>query len=399
MFKKIEEATSYIENRRVRHSYDYFKNMLDVEKIPYQNLPCIHVTGTNGKGGTINFIRYILQEAGYTVGTFTSPYILCHQDRFTINGTIMSEEDFLRLVNKNYAIIEKYNLSMFEADVLIMFQYFDENDIDIALIEVGIGGRNDKTNMISPKASIITNIGHDHLSQIGPALKDVAYEKAGIIKENIPVFIGEMEEDLINIFQKEAYLKHANISVVKAPKTMPFDYLGYQDITLHMQGLYHVKNACMALEVVKCLYPDIEEKVIRYGLLKATWPGRFEYFQLGNAAVYLDGAHNLNAIHSLIESVSSLHLQNKPIFIYAALRDKDYQEMAQLIRSNGYALEVCQFEDDRALSELQAKSIHASAFYHSIDSALQTIVNSSKTYIICGSLHFISQFRNKIIQK
>lgn len=383
MFKSIFEATSYIENRRVRHTFEYFKDVLDTNNIPYQKLKCIHVTGTNGKGGTINFIASILRKAGYKVATFTSPYIICHQDRFTINGKMMSEEDFIGLVNENYDIIEKYNLSMFEADTLMMFQYFDRNDVDVALIEVGIGGRNDKTNMVTPMASIITNVGKDHLNQIGPTLKDVAYEKAGIIKEGVPVYTSRMDDELLSLIENEANLKHSSLHIVDIDDT----------ISLSMKGAYHLKNASMAKCVISDLFPNISEDIIEKGLYEAVWPGRFEYFKINQSDVYLDGAHNLHALKALLESVEVL---DHPHFIYAALRDKDYQEMACHIQEK-YTLSVCQFEDDRALSKKQSGELNATHFFAYIDEAVHFISNHPNTYVVCGSLHFISQFRNKII--
>ena len=391
MFADIKEALDYIENRRQKHTLDYFKSVLDHENIDYL-LPCIHVTGTNGKGGTINFISHILQKANYKVGTFTSPYIVCHQDRFMINGKMMSNELLLGYINKNLDIIEKYDLAMFEIDFIIMLQYFKDQQVDIALIEVGIGGRNDKTNMIMPMASIITNVGHDHFSQIGPTLKDVAYEKAGIIKDGVPCFIGDLSEDLVEVFKKEANLKHSKLSVVKVNN--PYGDIAFE---LEMEGSYHLKNACMAIEVVKTVFPHLTKENIKSGLKMARWPGRFEKFEYHNATVYLDGAHNLDAIDVLLESVSKMNFVEKPIFVYAALKDKDFQLMASKIREQ-YNLHVCKFSDGRSLSEQEISLLCGQVVYDSIEDALNCMKQEDKVFVVCGSLHFISQFRNKIVQ-
>lgn len=389
MYTNLQDALNYIENRRVRHTLAYFKNVLDSENIDY-SLPCIHVTGTNGKGGTINFISHILQEAGYKVGTFTSPYIVCHQDRFMINGKMMDDDLLLTYINNNLAIIEKYNLAMFEIDFIIMLQYFKAMKVDLALIEVGIGARNDKTNMVMPLASVITNVGKDHLAQIGPTLLDVAYEKAGIIKEGVPAFTSLMADDIMEVLHSEATLKHAPLHVVKETN------LVYE---LQLEGLYHQKNACLAIEVIRKVFPHISEENIKAGLKKATWPGRFERFEINQATYYLDGAHNLHAFESLMPTVASMNFIQQPIFIYAALQDKDYKEMAQMILDEGYPLEVCKFSDGRALSEKEISEMKASKVYESIDDVLKQNQNANQLYIVCGSLHFISQFRNKIIQK
>ena len=383
MFTHIKDALHYIENRRVRHTFEYFKSVLDNENIDY-SLPCIHVTGTNGKGGTLNYISYILREAGMKVGTFTSPYIVCHQDRFMINGDIMDDETLLDYINSNLEIIEKYNLAMFEIDFIIMLQYFKQQKVDIALIEVGIGGRNDKTNMISPIASIITNVGQDHLSQIGPTLLDVAYEKAGIIKQNTPSFISQMNDDITNIFIDEAKKKSSPLYIVDGI---------YEDV----EGYYHQKNAYFAKMVVNTIFPQISEQTICLGLKKAKWPGRFERFSCGDAVIYLDGAHNLHAFDILLKTVEKQNFSQKPIFVYAALKDKDYQEMAGLIKEKGYILHVCKFNDGRALSDEEIASLNGEIVYESIEDAIEKMKLNRQMFIVCGSLHFISQFRNKIV--
>jgi len=385
MFTNIKEALYYIENRRVKRSFDDFKMILDKEQIDY-SLPCIHVTGTNGKGGTINFIAHILREAGYKVGTFTSPYIVKHQDRFMVNGKMMSDEELLDYINRNVAIIEKYNLAMFEIDFIIMLEYFKKEQVDIALIEVGIGARNDKTNMVLPKASIITNVGHDHLAQIGPTLKDVAYEKAGIIKEGVPVFTMVKDPELLDIIQKEAIEKNALLYAVEGK---------VDDLKMHLQGKFHRQNAFLARKVVETIFPEISRECIDKGLCKAVWPGRFECFKIGESLVYLDGAHNLHAMKMLIETVKDIE---KPTFIYAALQDKDYMEMAQMIKEASYDLEVCVFDDGRALDLKRIQDLPASKVYDSIENCISTISQTNKNYIVCGSLHFISQFRDKVLQ-
>ena len=389
MFATLKDALNYIENRRANHSFEYFKSVLDHEHISY-DLPCIHVTGTNGKGGTINFIASILEEAGYKVGTFTSPYILCHQDRFMINHEMMSDEDLLNYINQNVEIIEKYGLAMFEIDTLIMFQYFKDKKVDIAIIEVGIGGRNDKTNMVSPIASIITNIGHDHLKQMGPTLEDVAYEKAGIIKDDTPIFTSQLDDHLLSVIRQEANKKNAPLYIVDEIE---------KDLLLQLEGEYHLKNATMAKKVINTVFPMISDYQINQGLYKATWPGRFERLMVGNSMVYLDGAHNLEAIQALIKNVEKLNLKTMPIFLYAPLADKEYELMASEIKKAGYDLEVCLFQDGRALNKNQSLNLDANQLYSSIDEALEAISKQSQTYIICGSLHFISQIRSKIIQK
>lgn len=405
MFTTIQEATEYIINRRTKTDLAHFKEILDTLEIPYDKIKTIHVTGTNGKGSTINYLRNILTAAGYKVATFTSPYIICHQDRFCIDGQMMPENDFVALVNRYYPSIEKYQLSMFECDVLFAFVYFYEKKVDYAIIEVGIGGRTDKTNMIHPIASIITNIGQDHLAKLGPTLEDVAYQKAGIIKTNTPVFIGEMPNNLTTVIANEAKVKNAHL-YISHPASFnndhSFDYQNYKNLTLNQCGSYQIKNACLALNVIQNLpneFSKVNENAIRLGLKQAHWPGRFEYFNIYGKDVYLDGAHNIDAFQALFEAVNAIKGQQNVTFIYAALRDKAYMTMAKMIQQQHYHLHVCQFIDERALSKQQAYQIHAEKFYFSIEEAISYIKNIQGIIVIGGSLHFISQFRTKIVEK
>lgn len=405
MYTTIQEATEYIINRRTKTDLAHFKEILDTLQIPYDQIKTIHVTGTNGKGSTINYIRNILTAAGYKVGTFTSPYIICHQDRFCIDGKMMAEKDFIDLVNQYYPAIEKYQLSMFECDVLFAFVYFYAQHVDYAIIEVGIGGREDKTNMIHPLASIITNVGQDHLAKLGPTLEDVAYQKAGIIKDNTPVFIGKMPSNLTAVIAREAKLKNAPL-IISHPTAFSddgcFDYLNYKGLTLNQCGSYQIKNACLALDVVNYFADEfrlVDKNAVVQGLKQATWPGRFEHFNVFGKDVYLDGAHNIDAFNALFEAVDTVKSKQDVTFIYAALRDKAYMTMAKMIREKNYHLHVCQFVDERALSQEQANEIHAEKFYASIDEALLDIKNIESMIVVCGSLHFISQFRAKIVEK
>lgn len=401
MFTNVNDAANYLMSRKTKTDLKRFNEILDELHIPYDKIKCIHVTGTNGKGSTINYMRSILNEAGYKVGTFTSPYIVCHQDRFCIDGKMMSDEDFLELVNRYEEAFNHYELSMFEIDVLLAFVYFYEKQVDVALIEVGIGGLNDKTNVISPIASVITNVGNDHLKQLGPTLEDVARNKAGIIKEKTPVFIGEMEKNLETVISQIADEKQA-VLTISHPATFiqnAFDYHGIAQIELGNVGSYQIKNASLAIEVILSLFKDITTSQIKTGVKKAMWPGRFEYFNIDGKDVYIDGAHNTHAMPALFDSIEHIKNNRQVHVIYAALRDKNYQEMASMIQNQGYVLHVAQFEDDRAMSKQQALELNAQSFYRSIKEAIEDIKNLEGVVIVCGSLHFISQFRQEILKQ
>ena len=202
MFKTIKEALSFIESQRVKRSFEDFQKIVDRYHFNVNLKNVIHVAGTNGKGSTVTFIKDLLMTQGYHVGTFTSPYIIKHNERIAVDGKPISDLDLLRLINQLYPIIEKEHLSMFEIDTLIMLSYFNELDLDYHVIECGIGGLNDKTNVIQSKIAVITNIGYDHQFMLGNTLLDIACHKAGIIKERVPLFTTEKNQEILTYFQK-----------------------------------------------------------------------------------------------------------------------------------------------------------------------------------------------------
>ena len=196
MFKTIKEALSFIESQRVKRSFEDFQKIVDRYHFNVNLKNVIHVAGTNGKGSTVTFIKDLFMTQGYHVGTFTSPYIIKHNERIAVDGKPISDLDLLRLINQLYPIIEKEHLSMFEIDTLIMLSYFNELDLDYHVIECGIGGLNDKTNVIQSKIAVITNIGYDHQFMLGNTLLDIACHKAGIIKERVPLFTTEKNQKI-----------------------------------------------------------------------------------------------------------------------------------------------------------------------------------------------------------
>ncbi len=370
------EAALWLESKRNAHDLKTFQKMMDEYLPDYHNLTCIHVTGTNGKGSTVHFIAAILERMGYKVGMFTSPYILCHQDRFMINHERMSDEDFLDLISRYHDVLDQF--SMFEADVFLALAYFLENKVDIALIEAGIGARHDKTAIVDNIAAIITSVGHDHLAKIGPTLKDVAIEKAGMMKADKPVFVGNVSSDIAEVLRHEAKKTGAIY--------IPCEPLG--DYELGLEGLYQKQNAALALTTVRHLFSPVPEEAVKEGLLDKRWPARMERFMYGGYPVYLDGAHNIEAIQALCENFSG-----DVTVYYAALKDKDVLGMARYLR-RFFTVELVMFQDERALLDnpLPDLKVHAS-----ISDALADMKTRPGIKLVCGSLHFVSQFRRMLL--
>lgn len=388
MFKTDTEAISFIEKRIIKSSFEEYQKKLIKHNIPTSNIKFIHVTGTNGKGSTVNFLSHFLMQKGYKIGTFTSPYMVSYHDRICINDKPISGKDLLDIVNRYYDMIIEENLSKFEIDVLIMLVYFHEQNIDYGIIEVGIGGLNDKTNVISSCLSLITNIGYDHMPSLGSTLEEVSYQKAGIIKPNSCVITTEKRQNCLDVISSYAKSKNAKMISVNPPKLidypLKFNYLDYE-IDLKDRPLYQVNNICLALTALNELGVLLNDKEIEEAINQSFWPGRYEKI---NERVIVDGAHNIDGINALIET---LELEKEPIvIIFSALKDKDYPLMIEKL-SKKYLVYLTIFEDERKIdiNELRDYPHVFNNFNDAYDAALKL----DRKIIVTGSLHFISEVR------
>ncbi|MEI7668197.1 MAG: cyanophycin synthetase, partial [Erysipelotrichaceae bacterium] len=349
-------------------------------------------------------IRSILQEAGYKVGSFTSPYLEVHNDRIRINDINISDEDLLRLGNAYYPIFEQFELSMFEIDTLIAILYFIEQKVDYAVMEVGLGGRLDATNIITPLVSVITTIGYDHMEILGNTLPKIALEKAGIIKPKIPVIIGEKKSSCLKVFETVCLKQSSQLILLDEyhilDKSFPlrFSYQN-QTYTLDTLAIYQAHNASLAIATAKYLRTiglDIVNEAIHLGLMKAHWKGRFEVVS-SNPTIILDRAHNPHGINAM---VMSLHQLNQPlVIVFTALKDKDTRPMLLKLLKYSQQIIVTTFDyyrkasvDDLAL-DLPVIKIE--------DPKLAIIEGLSLakegTLLITGSLYFITLVRQTLL--
>ena len=279
---------------------------------PEKDLKCIHVAGTNGKGSTSHMLASVLQEAGYKVGLYTSPHLKDYRERIKINGKEISKQFVCDFIDANKEFLEQNSLSFFEMSVGLAFQYFKESKTDINIIEVGMGGRLDSTNIITPLVSVITNIGLDHTQFLGNTLKAIAFEKAGIIKRNVPVVIGEYTSETKPVFQSKADEMQSDIYF--ASELISEDYLS------DLIGDYQEHNKKTVLQTLKVLQEttsfQISEKNVKQGLQKVVkntgLQGRWQ--QLGaNPKIICDTAHNEHGLKIAInqlkkEKFAELHI-------------------------------------------------------------------------------------------
>ena len=393
MFRNIDKAIAYIESKRHKNTIESFRRILEELGIDTKQKNMIHIAGTNGKGSTVNYLRSILNAHGYHVGTFTSPYMIKHNDRIRIDDHPISDEDLLALINKYESVIEEKNLSMFEIDVLIMLDYFSTHDLDYRIIECGIGGANDKTNVIWPIISAITNIGNDHLDQIGPSLYDVINEKMGIIKEGQYFITSEVEGTVLARLQEQCDAMGATMVVVPEYQVSRYPFhFRYRDMafTLKNQGIYQIANARLALSIA---FSETTEKAIE----SAVWYGRFEMMTVAGRQVILDGAHNTDGIKALLSTVQYVRTEDT-VFIFSGLKDKDVDEMIELIDEAGYPIYLTSFNDERASDLVGYRSFSTVTVVPHFAEAIKVALLKHDQLVITGSLHFISSVRKYLKQ-
>ena len=292
---------------------------------PQNHFKSIHVAGTNGKGSTSHMLTSILQEAGYNVGLYTSPHLKDFRERIKINGEVVSKAFVCDFINRNKVFFEAHQLSFFEMTVGMAFDYFSEQNVDIAIIEVGLGGRLDSTNIITPLVSVITNIGKDHTQFLGDTLKEIAFEKAGIIKPGIPVVIGETQTDTKPIFMEVAKKNSSAIVFADAVVNDTFES--------DLKGSYQQNNIKTAVQTLNVGHFNIPNEDIKFGLrnvIKNTGlRGRWEVLQ-DHPKIICDIAHNKEGLTYVMEQLSREHYGNLHI-VFGTVNDKDLNSMLPLM--------------------------------------------------------------------
>lgn len=312
---------------------------------PQNNFKSIHIAGTNGKGSTSHMLASILQEAGYKVGLYTSPHLKDFRERIKINGVMISEQNVTDFVAKHQSAFEKINLSFFEWTVGLAFDFFSKQQVDIAVVETGLGGRLDSTNIITPLVSVITNIGKDHTQFLGETLELIAVEKAGIIKNSVPVVIGETQQETQQIFIDKA--KQCNTKIYFADKLI--DSVPDSDL----KGIYQEKNKKTVLVAIQQLIDcgfTISENNIKRGLLNVVKNtgllGRWQILSESPLTI-CDTGHNESGIKEVLKQIE-LTLHKNLHFVFGAVNDKEIDSILSMLPKNA-TYYFCQAKIPRAL--------------------------------------------------
>ena len=374
---------------------------------PEQTYPIIHVTGTNGKGSTIAFMRELFVSHGKKVGTFTSPHIVSIHDRICINGEPISDEDFIRLADQVKAMEQRLlethdQLSFFELLTLIALLYFKEQKVDLVLLEVGIGGLLDTTNVVTGEIAIITSIGLDHQETLGDSLVAIAEQKAGIFKPGKSAVIANLAQEAQLVCQRTA--TDLGVSFYQADQDFSFrngnfssSLADFNHLILGLEGAYQEENAALALQAFLLFMAQRDEKVdqeaVRVALQATKWAGRLEAI---TEHIYLDGAHNLPALERLVEFIQEKIQQGyQPHILFGALKRKDYSGMLTYLTEHlpDVALYVTSFDYQGSLEEQDFGDYTSIASYRDFIDNFESSAGEQDLLFVTGSLYFISEVR------
>ena len=387
---------------------------------PQEDYPIIHVTGTNGKGSTIAMLSSLFVHHGQKVGAFVSPHLIDYTDRFLINGNVMSEEDFEivgNLVQQAEAtLIDEYEpLSFFEIMTAMALVYFSRKKVEVALLEVGIGGLLDTTNIVHSTMSVITSIGMDHEEMLGNTLEEIAIQKTGIFKQNQAVVLGNLPTEALQVAEVVGKAYNCDLHTFEREfKIEPFEdgfIFTNADTRIHisylnLKGKYQLENAAVALECFlrfeKKFQLPIELSAIQESFQTVTWPGRMEVVHQ-SPTVILDGAHNIHALKRFVETVKQHgELEAQQTILFSALKRKHYKEMVDYLRKElpEARLVVTTFDYAGAIERTDYPSSEIE-FVENTQQFIENYINKrsdQETLWITGSLYFISFIRKFFVK-
>ena len=378
---------------------------------PEKTYPIIHVTGTNGKGSTIAFMRELFVAHGKKVGTFTSPHIISINDRICINGQPIADEDFIRTANQvkdmEKTLLETHDqLSFFELLTLIALLYFEEQDVDLVLLEVGIGGLLDTTNVVTGEIAVITSIGLDHQETLGDSLEEIAEQKAGIFKAGKKAVIAKLAPEAELVCQKRA--KELDVALYRAGQDFTLKdsnfssrLASFSRLEIGLEGTYQQENAALALQTFLLFMASreegVEEELVRQALKETYWAGRLERIR---PQIYLDGAHNLPALTRLVEFIQGKIQQGYQVrILFVALKRKDYQGMLGYLTEQlpQVKLKVTGFDYQGSLDEKDVAGYDLIPSYGDFISEFEEKANDQNLLFVTGSLYFISEVRASLV--
>lgn len=436
MINTYDEALAFIHGRTKFKKIPTLKRMrrfLDELGAPDKHVNAIHIAGTNGKGSTLAFLRNLFQAEGKTVGSFTSPFLIKFNERISVNGVGISDDEILRLTQEIYPTIAKLDAELpeggpteFEIVTAMMFKYFAEGHADIVLIEVGLGGLYDSTNVIIPKVSVITSIGWDHMHILGDTLPKIAFQKAGIIKPGVPVVVGGVDPEPLKVIVNLAEQKQSPIQILgqnfkvndrgEHNWTQEFDFSS-ADFQLHdlktaLIGDYQTHNAALAIQAYidyhQLTKRSVDVRNIQKGIAATRWAGRFEKIST-KPTIVLDGAHNTSAVNLIVDTLQNDFPQGHIYILMGILADKQADKMVDKMATvQNASIILTQFagpgkrlaaNPEKLESQLKTQPENVSAIDDWQDAIreLRRKLTPDDMLLITGSLYFISDARKFLL--
>lgn len=393
--------------KAMQYFMDYFNNF---EK----EMKFIHIAGTNGKGSCTEIISNILVQQGYKVGKFLSPHLITYNERISINGKEITDEEMSDIIEELQPLIKKYNktekinITLFELETIMGLLHFYRNNVDFVVLETGLGGLYDCTNIITnPLVSVITSIGYDHMHILGNTLPEIAHQKAGIIKNNSQTVIFEQEPDVNSVFINECNKKNNNLHIVRHSDISNysfdenyqyFDYKDIHNICLNLKGKVQINNACICIEAIKSLYDygyNISVSSILSGLKTVIHKGRMEKLN-NHPTIIFDGAHNEPAVKNLLDMAKMYYPNKKRVYIISILTRKDYTNMLKILSHDKEATFVVtsgnsdKFATSNELYEcMKQYTNEANIHTDDLEFAIQNALNgkNDSVYFIIGSFY------------
>ncbi|WP_075619961.1 bifunctional folylpolyglutamate synthase/dihydrofolate synthase [Paenisporosarcina indica] len=422
MFTSVDKVIEYIysmDQKTERNGrLSRISAILEVLGNPHEGFRSVHIAGSNGKGSTLNALKEILTAEGLLVGSFISPHLERVNERIMMNDVMITDEQFIQYMNHIYPLLQEGQVgdgsNFFEILTVIAFMYYNDMKVDIALIETGIGGKFDSTNVITPLLSILTSIALDHTHILGNTLKEIATEKAGIIKAQVPVISAVKDKQSVAVIEAKAKAEQAPIyqlynefmieNVMQEAHYQRFSYQlnneTFNDLQLKMMGHHQVENASLAITAALLLNKyhsfTISEESIRRGLVTSSWAGRFEEI---TPNILIDGAHNPAGMDVLLQTIDQRFPSKKVHVVYTAIKDKDIGSVLKMLDEIASTLTITEIHAKNAAlgEDIVKESQHPNKklitdWQQAIDYAL-SLADDSSIVLVTGSLYFMSEAR------
>lgn len=392
-------------------SLDAMKYLMEKLNHPEETLKFVHIAGTNGKGSVVEMLSTVLEKAGYKVGEYMSPHIIRYNERIRVNHKEISNEELEEIINELKPIIEEYNKSnvapvtLFELETTMAILYFAKKECEIVVLETGLGGLYDCTNIVNPMVSIITSVAYDHMNILGNTLEEIAYQKAGIIKENSETIYISQTEEIDEIISKTCKEKNNQLHMIQKEdlknikyqtEFQMFDYKDMKNIEVNLKGKKQIENASIVIEAINILRKkgyNISENTLREGLKTVIHKARFEKIY-DNPSIIFDGGHNQQAIQNFKKTIKLYYPENKKVYIFSILESKDYKTVIKELMEDKESIfiftdgigksqdDITRYVKKEALYEEALKYRAENLYMNSLKGAIRTCKDKYKEAVI-----------------